>query len=709
MADEITPAPLELGPTEPSKPSADDVDPTERQLVDQLMGEYKTARAFDRPHLNQIARDRRYASGIQGREAAVNANLLGSYIDILVAFLYARNPKVSIRPAEQTGKAAQRERQLFAKTLQIVVQRMWNDGKLKKCMKRVVRAGLSVSTGWWKAAMRVETETDPIIESELNDIRDNLERIAGLEEEILDPDSAPPLTKEAKVAELELQIEGLEAKVEIVVRKTMAIDYIRSDQMVVWLDVDNVDDYLESACLADEIFVPYDEVLGRFPRITTADLKSATAYYQKAPTQYSGDEAYSPGAVGERIGDIDPHGDASAYTTNENYVGSYAGSAATETSGKKVKFVKVIEAWDRRDQHIKTMIEGLHKWAREPFTPRYATSRFYPYFKVDFFPVDGERWAQSLTLRLYKLQDEYAGTRSSFRTTRQRSIPGTLFNSGMIEADDMQKIKNAAHDEFIPVKPRDVGVDMRTLFVEKPQPDIDPMLFETAPIIGDMEKLSGVQEALQTSQTVQKTATQADIEQSGFAARTTAERDCVEESLSEFARYTAELALGALTYQDVRKIAGPLAVWPENMPVDYITTMLEVDIEAGSTGRPNTTQEREAWATVFPEIKELVGLIIQTQGTPLATAYTELLRETLARFDDRIDIERFLPGIVTDDPMSLAAPDPLGMTFQGMPPQPGAPGMPGMPPPDALPPPEGGDVIPGGRELPAAQESPLPA
>lgn len=700
MADEITPAPLELPP--PEAPGSGREDPVERELVDDLMRAYKTARAFDRPQLNQIARDRRYTSGQQGRDAAVNANLLGSYIDILVSFIYARNPKVSIRPAEQTGKAAQRERQLFAKTLQIVVQRLWNDGKLKKCMKRVVRAGFSVATGWWKAAMRIDTATDPLIETELNDIRDNLERIRALEEEILDPDAQPPLTKEAKVSQLELEIEGLESRVEVVLRKTMAIDFIRSDQMIVALDIDNVDDYLEAGWLGDEVFLPYDEALAKFETLTSEDLKTATCYYQKPPTTFTPNEI---GAVGESIGDIDPHGEASAYTTNE----SYATAAATDSQTKAVKFIKVIEIWDRRDLHIKTMIEGLHRWARAPFTPKFATSRFYPYFKVDFYQVDGERWPQSLTLRLFKLQDEYAGVRSSFRTTRQRSIPGTLFNSGMLESDDIEKMKNAAHDEFIPVKPRDTGVDLRTLFTEKPQPTIDPMLFDTAPVIGDMEKISGVQEALQTSQTVDKTATQAEIEQSGFAARTTSARDCVEESLGEFARYTAELALQALTYQDVRKIAGPLAVWPENLPVEYVTTMLDVDIEAGSTGRPNTAAEREAWGVVFPHIKELLGLIIQTQGTPLATAYTELLRETLNRFDDRIDIERFLPGIVTDDPTTLNALDPMGTTFQGMPGQPGMPGAPLPAPVEGVVEGDVGAAPTGPGALPEAQADPLAA
>jgi hypothetical protein len=715
MVDEVvTTAPLELPPTETQTPEQQ-ASELEQKEVQQLMDEYKVARAFDRPAMKQIARDRRYVSGMAGADWAVSANLLGSYIDILVAFIYARNPKVSIRPAEQAGRAAQRERQLFAKTLQIVVGRLWTDGKLKKAMKRVVRSGFSVAYGWFKAVMLFDTERDPLIEHELNDVRDNLQKIAALETKIVEDENGEPIDRELLMKELELQIASLESQVEIVLRKGMAIDFISAEQIQVWLDVRDVDDYLEAGAMSNEIFIPFNEATEKFPRLTAENLKTATIYYQKAPVTYSeggGNDTIEGAAQGIELGRLDPHGEAAAqYVTSEAAAG-YNSAQISDAKGKPVKFIKAVEVWDRRDTHIKTLVEGVKKWAREPFIPQFATSRFYPYFKVDFFPVDGERHAQSLTHRLSKLQDEYGGTRSSYRLTRQRSIPATIFNSGQVEEADMKKVNAAVHDEFIPLKPRDPAVDMRTLFAEKPQPRIDAALFDTSPIIGDMEKISGVQEALQTSQTVEKTATQAEIEQGGFAARTTQERDCVEETLSEFARYTAELALQALSYDDVVKIAGPLSFWPEGLPVEAITTLLDVDIEAGSTGRPNQAAEREAWTTIEPLAKELIGLIYASLGTPLQTAYTELFRETLVRFDDRIDIERFLPGITNPeeglgpggqimpgmDPLLAGRNPQTGLMPMALPAPPGAgPGLPSGSPGDAAPPP-----------ATEAQASPLP-
>src|SRR5690606_28653955 len=95
-------------------------------------------------------------------------------------------------------------------------------------------------------------------------------------------------------------------------------------------------------------------------------------------------------------------------------------------------------------------------------------------------------------------------------------------------------------------------------------------------IVDDMEKISGVQEALQSSSTPRKTATQADIEQSGFAARTSADRDTVEMVLDEIAQYTAEVALQAIPLEEAQRIAGPNAFWPHGMDIEDLLTMVEI-------------------------------------------------------------------------------------------------------------------------------------
>lgn len=686
--------------------------------------EYAVAQAFDFNARRQYERDRRYAAGTADISYAVDANLLGSYIDILVSYIYARNPKVSVRPAEQVEvkyeapidptdpmAAVERfqdaesrrkrniERQAFAKTLQIVITRLWQEGRLKQCMKKVVRSGYAVAVGWFKAALLVETKTDPQVQTAINDLRDNVARIAKLQRDLAGELDEPGVEREDVESDLELHVKGLESQLEVILRKALAIDFCSAEHMQVSLDVRDIEDHLEASWNANAMFITKDDAKIRFPDVNDEQWKLAQTYLQREPTNYQTIDAIAGGAA-ESV-EIDPKGEAYQYTKSTG--GSDNALSRLAPGGKPVEYIKAVEKWDRRDNSIKTLIEGLKVYAKEPFSPKFATSRYYPYFQVIFFPVDGDRHPQSLSWRLAKLQDEYAASRSSFRLTRERSIPGIIVNGAQVGPEEMAKLQKGTQSEYIVITLTEPERPVSDAFAQKPIPTIDPMLFDNALIIGDMEKLSGVQEALQTSQTVDKTATQAEIEQGGFAARTTAARDCVEVTLSDFALYTAELALQGITAKEAEVIAGPYAFWPTGMPIQAVTQYLNVDIEAGSTGRPNTTAEREAWTALLPELKEMIAAVLTARAQnnePIAQVYIELLRETLTRFDDRLDVDRFVPTLPPMPQIAMPAAGGGGAApgAQGPSPGGGAPALPGAPDPGAA----GAPLAPGATDPLAA-------
>ena len=73
-----------------------------------------------------------------------------------------------------------------------------------------------------------------------------------------------------------------------------------------------------------------------------------------------------------------------------------------------------------------------------------------------------------------------------------------------------------------------------------------------------------------------------------------------------------------------------------------------VDIAAGSTGLPDTNEERMRWIELMPIIMQNIELIQQLRiaGIPdQFNPYVQLLEETFKRFDERIDLSRFLPPL----------------------------------------------------------------
>jgi hypothetical protein len=604
--------------------------PREEDVVKNLMQEYNAAYEFDKAAREQYSKDRLYASGLNDTTWASGANLIGTYIDILISFLYARDPDVDVRPAPYAGDIQPPDAEDFAETLQIVISRLWRDGRLKSAARKQLRSALSCGPGWFKALMLAEGgQQNPQVQQAIADVRDNLEKLRGIQTKLTEYKADGVLSEEdynVLIAAEERQLESLSANLEVVHRYIMAIDFVRAEDMQVSLDVDDITDYRNAGWLANALFIPKDQVCGKFPRITQEDLKHAKCYYRKK--QENRDKI---GELEERVG-----------RAMDSYM-----QVATENAEKgALEFVKVVELWDRRDNHIKTFIDGIRKWAIEPFMPTYKTTRFYPYFLNALFLCDGLRHPQSLSFRLMKLQDEYNHARSNMKLVRERSVPGTLFKADQLDADTMKKIEKSVAQEFIGIRGTSSIDDLHKLFAEKPIGRFDPRIYDVEPILRDMERISGVQEALAASVTQNKTATEAEIQHSGFTSRTSADRDTLEDMLTDFAQYTAELAIQALPTAYVQRLAGPGAFWPEELPFEEVVTLVEVDIEAGSSGKPHSAAQREAWAQLLPLIRELQVAIYEAQLSgqlDLARAMTALLRESLKRLDDRVNIDKLIP------------------------------------------------------------------
>jgi hypothetical protein len=613
------------------EPQSKEDEEAEFALVEKKWREYTEARKFDENFRKQVAIDRRYAAGTSDLSWAVTTNLIGAFIDILVALLYARNPDVSVRKAPQVDESNTYQMQVFARTLEIVISSLWKKGNLKKPARKGVRSVLSNGEGWFKATMVSDKVPKPEVEKALNDAQETHARIIAQQKLLEDPRGQDLEALDVEKSEKEELIEDLKQKLELAVTKMFVIDYVETENIQVSTDINSIERYTDADWIGNELYIAKDDALSRFKRLDAEDINSAKIYYQRQPKELTTrelDGALPQGALTAES--------AQAYT---------ASTSAQESTA----FVRCVEIWDRRDKQIRTIIDGVKKWAKEPYPPPYPTSRFYPYFYFAFYEVDGQRHAQSLSWRLYKLQDEYSSSRSNFRLTRERSIPGVLFNATMLDEVEAKKLQESKSQEYTALRPSDPSIPLAQLFAPKPVAAIDMRLYDPTLILNDMERISGVQEALSAainSPGNPKTATEANIQQSGTQARTTSDRDNLESMLTDMAEYTAQQALQCLETRDVQRLAGSKAFWPENMDIEDLFTLVEIQIEAGSTGKPRQATDMQAWGTILPLIQKSLQEIEQAfaQGnTPMANALIELVKETMLRLGDESDVERFIP------------------------------------------------------------------
>jgi hypothetical protein len=699
-------------------------DVTEQERADSRKWEeaIKAARKFDEPARREYARNRKYARGDSGYE--LDANIANTYIGILVAFLFAKNPDLDIMPAKcteppdddaireaalasippevqqqsqlagmvaaqgpiPTGDPAipvaqvdpaaasqavidqyvdetiktirdrfqkrQRDNKAFAETLELVCSRMWLTARVKSPAKKWVRSALTVGLGVMKASWQERTAPDPEMARQIHDLQDNIKRVTQLR---LDLAEGASLDSEADTAEYERQLTALQGKAERVIARGFTVDFINAEDWQGALG-HTISDNQEMPWQAQRIFMLKEDAKAEFG-LSTERINGATTYTPRAPCIQQPDVTNVSGAL---AGDMNAQ-DADSFTSG------YASAAKTDAmsgGGDGGSYVAVWEIWDRGSNSVLTRIEGVAGWVKAPFQPC-ATTRFFPFFLFTISDVDGQRHPQSLITSSYKQLDEYNRIQTAAAKHRKRVIPKTFFDKAQIDPKDARALAKGDVGEMVGISRTQINDgNLESMFAKVAYPAFDFAIYDVSGVRNEIEMNWGVQEALAGGVTNDKTATEAEIQQAGFQARTGGRRDDMEEALNELALYTAEIARCYMATEDVTAIVGPDAFWPEYSGAESLAEMVNVEIRAGSSGKPNTNRDKESWSGVLPFLQQqitAVGTLRQSTPEAIADSLERLTQITMEKYGERLDVSELLPP-----------PGPVQQPMPGEPAQPGA-------------------------------------
>lgn len=590
------------------------VNPGDAELVAQWQTRLRQGETHDENIRKRYAEDRKVARGES--DWLVDTNLVGAILEILGSFVYAKDPDFDVRVSESVNNTRAAKLSEATDTLRIVTSRVLRDAGLKRKAKRWVRSAMTVGAGWLKPALATRTHRDPVVQSEINSLQENLQRLAVLEANLAEGEVCDEL---AAKAEIEANLVALQAKLERQVATGLVLDFFAPDDVQVSPECGELVNYLESPWIAYRTYKSKTEAQA-ITGWSAEQMKSATVYLQRERKGRNSEAL--PGVV-EWIKATDP--------------------SAETTDG----FVCFREIWSRRDGVVYTLIEGVNdRWARDPFAP-VTGSRFYDGFLLGFHYIDGERHPQSDVHQLKSLQDEYGRTRSNFANHRMRSVPYNVWDAGEVDPKEMDKLNNAAALENIAIDFKGSGGPMQNRVMRMSATPIDPAQYSTQPITVDMEKVSGAQDAMQSGVAVEKTATEAQIQNTGFGARVGSRRDEIEDVLSELGLWTAQVLLQVLPEDVVVRIAGIDAVWPK-LTVDEVMEGFDIQVKAGSTGKPNLAADRAAWSTLLPLIEKMITVVgnFRMQGPMMdwaAKPYVAMLTRTFELLGMPDDVEKYLP------------------------------------------------------------------
>lgn len=536
------------------------------------------------------------------------ANLIHGTITGILPNLYAQNPEISVSPVSNPNL------KLLSKTIETVTNRYLDDAKLKQRAKATVRAAMTCSFGVLKVTWQQDIEKNPIIIQRIQDAQDNLKAVERLMMEL--EDESARSEQEAIMSELEQTIAALSEQVEVVKSEGLVIDRVLTENILVDPSVQEFADYINADWIVH--VVPMSR-------------------------------QYAEGLYGYKLDK------AKAYNTTERRNDGRLFGKIEET-GEDAQ-VCIYEIWDKQSQRVYTMADGCEFWLRDPYSPDNVGERWYPFFLLPFQMVDGRFIGPSIVDLTERLQDEHNTARDRYNEHRDLIRPGYIA-SAEINKKAIDRFKDSELGEIVLIDSE--GKPINQAIIPKQYPPIDPAVYDTSPVRVDWEMVTGMQDAARSTVVKPKTATEANIMQQQLSARVSEFRDQIEDFLKELAQYTAEILLLTISAEEVERITGPNAIqsdpmtglpvitkqvydWP-SMPRSDIFNLVQLTIRAGTTGAPDKMEAQENWLKMIQVIQPLIAQIMQLQAQRISPApLVNILKETISRFDDRLEVEDFIP------------------------------------------------------------------
>lgn len=127
--------------------------------------------------------------------------------------------------------------------------------------------------------------------------------------------------------------------------------------------------------------------------------------------------------------------------------------------------------------------------------------------------------------------------------------------------------------------------------------------------------------------------------------------DDLDDFLTEIARSAGQIMLGEVSQETAVKIAGPGAVWPQ-LSGQEISDEIILEVQAGSSGRPNKAQEIANFERMAPTLLQIPGI-----------KPTWLAKQALLRMDDSLDLDE----AIADGIPSMIAMNAMGGPSTGDP------------------------------------------
>jgi hypothetical protein len=489
----------------------------------------------------------------------------------------------------------------------------------KSMMKLTVRRAITTGVGYVKLGFERVMERRPDKEK---GIADASERLATLER--LSADMADEITEaDSKEAEqLKLLIQDMSQQVEFMAREGLTFDYPLATNIIPDTKCVELRHFLGTDWVAEEFMLSPNDIKEIYGVDVGDSYTSYKRWNMSGPDPIAMAREMSAGA---------------------------AWSEGRKSDDRQNDFCCVWEIYSRKDGLVYIVCDGHKDFLREPTSPEVYNERFYPWYALIFNECDHETeiFPPSDVRLMRDMQLEYNRCREGLKEQRIAARPFTAVVAGSMDEEDMLKLEQRDANALIELAALQPNQDIKNLLQPYAGAGIDPNLYEVNPVYEDVLRTTGIQEA-NLGGTSDTTATQAQIAEGSRMTSMGSNIDDLNDLLTQLARNGGQMLLAEVSKATVEKIVGQGCIWPELARQDIAQEVL-LEIEAGSMGRPNATQEVATAQRIYPLLMQLPGINPEF-----------LAKDLLRRMDDRLDLTQAfksqLPSIVAMNGAMQTAP-----------------------------------------------------
>jgi hypothetical protein len=547
----------------------------------------------------------------------------------------------------QQGFAKRTEIRKFGRTLEILFAHALREQKpldFKTAMKQVVRRACTTGVGYIELNFQREYGPRPGISEQLADTRARLEHLRRLTEEAAEGEFTDT---DAEAAELLRSMEALQAEEEIVLREGLVFDYPLSTKVIPDLMCKSLTGFVGARHLTLEYLFTKDQVKEMFPD-------------SKLDKDYTGYHAN-----GLKLGEDD--------SANKVVDDGNAEEGTSEHKEAGGGLVCVYKHYDKGTGLCYFVAEGHKYFLREPAPPDVFVEDFWPVYALTFNAVESEKelFPPSDVGLLLPMQNEYNRSRQGMREHRTAARPRWAYANGRLDEESIQRLATAKPFDAIGLN-MDGQTKLADILEPIPVPGVDPNLYGTEQFFTDVQFVVGSSEA-QFGGVAKATATESAIAANATKSSDNASIDDLDAFLTVIARASGQVLMREMSPEKVTEVVGPGAVWPV-MSLADIAGEVYLEVEAGSSGKPNQAVEIDNMQKIMPFLIQMPGI------NPMWLA-----KEVLRRMDDKADLVEAvaagMPSIMMQNQMTQPSPADPAAAPDAQGPQ-GAQNAPAAPPED---------------------------